>query len=449
MAMLAEPRRKQKISINPQGTNWSNDDSKFGQKMLERMGWSKGKGLGAKEDGQVEHVKISFKNDQKGIGSNKNQTDNWIAHQDDFNSLLETLNEDHGGGEVDSPIAHQVASLEKKSQSSRSRVHYSKFTKGKDLSSRSHEDLKCIFGKRAAKPTSGKSSPALESSESSGSEESKTDMSHGFNTINSTSTMQEYFAKKMAALKGQMSSPLREDEPVLESDTVESAVDSHCQKKKKKSKRKTKDLDIEETENKSTDMHIEHSDLGSFDVEPKKKKSKKCKRKHSETADSPGDVDGVLDKTGREEEEVQIEKKKDKKRKREEVETEREIQEKGTERTKKKKKKRKKSAASVENSELGENGRKNGKKSSKPRRSGLRPQKLPPLIQSTCDSFKGANVASIDGYNKSSLPASELMKRIESKHNMVLWQMKAKKQNKHHQMQHRLDQLQHFNTGAL
>lgn len=40
---------------------------------------------------------------------------------------------------------------------------YGKFTKGKDLSSRSHEDLKCIFGKRAVKPTSGKDSPALES----------------------------------------------------------------------------------------------------------------------------------------------------------------------------------------------------------------------------------------------------------------------------------------------
>ncbi|XP_046576940.1 PIN2/TERF1-interacting telomerase inhibitor 1-like isoform X2 [Haliotis rubra] len=348
MAMLAEPRRKQKISINPQGTNWSNDDSKFGQKMLERMGWSKGKGLGAKENGQVEHVKISFKNDQKGVGSNKNQADNWIAHQDDFNSLLETLNEGHGGGEVDSPVAHQVASLEKKSQSSRSRVHYSKFTKGKDLSSRSHEDLKCIFGKRAAKPTSGKNSPALESSESSGSEESKADMSHGFNTINSTSTMQEYFAKKMAAMKGQTSSPSREDKCGLESDTIEqpaeSAADSHCRKKNKKSKRKTKDLDIEETENNNSDMHIEHSNLGSCDVEPKKKKSKKCRRKHSETADSPGDVDDVVDKTVGEEEE-QTEKKKDKKRKREEKETEKEIQEKATEKTKKKKKKKKKSAA--------------------------------------------------------------------------------------------------------
>lgn len=32
-----------KWSVDPRNSTWSNDDSKFGQKMLERMGWSKGK----------------------------------------------------------------------------------------------------------------------------------------------------------------------------------------------------------------------------------------------------------------------------------------------------------------------------------------------------------------------------------------------------------------------
>lgn len=33
------------------------------------MGWSKGKGLGANEDGITEHVKVSYKHDSKGIYS--------------------------------------------------------------------------------------------------------------------------------------------------------------------------------------------------------------------------------------------------------------------------------------------------------------------------------------------------------------------------------------------
>lgn len=42
-AALCPARRKQKWSVDPRNSAWSNDDSKFGQKMLERMGWSKGK----------------------------------------------------------------------------------------------------------------------------------------------------------------------------------------------------------------------------------------------------------------------------------------------------------------------------------------------------------------------------------------------------------------------
>lgn len=30
------------------------------------MGWSKGKGLGAKEDGITEHIRVSYKHDSKG-----------------------------------------------------------------------------------------------------------------------------------------------------------------------------------------------------------------------------------------------------------------------------------------------------------------------------------------------------------------------------------------------
>ncbi|CAG09106.1 unnamed protein product, partial [Tetraodon nigroviridis] len=148
--MLAEPRRKVKWSVDPRNSTWSNDESKFGQKMLERMGWSKGKGLGRSEQGCTDHIKVKLKNDSYGLGANASYEDNWIAHQDDFNELLAQLNSHHGHDKsIEPPTEEQKGfSLEEKSKMSRKRVHYTKFTKGKDLSSRTETDLNCIFGRR-------------------------------------------------------------------------------------------------------------------------------------------------------------------------------------------------------------------------------------------------------------------------------------------------------------
>ena len=35
---------------------------------MEKMGWEKGKGLGANQDGMVTHVKVRQKDNQKGVG---------------------------------------------------------------------------------------------------------------------------------------------------------------------------------------------------------------------------------------------------------------------------------------------------------------------------------------------------------------------------------------------
>ncbi|CAI5771479.1 TERF1-interacting telomerase inhibitor 1 isoform X1 [Podarcis lilfordi] len=199
MAMLAEPRRKQKWSVDPRNSAWSKDESKFGQKMLEKMGWSKGKGLGAQEQGNTEHVKVQLKNNTLGLGATANQEDNWIAHQDDFNQLLAELNNCHGQDTADAASKEEkrTFSLEEKSKSARKRVHYVKFAKGKDLSSRSEDDLSCIFGKRQAKKTQATESPKEDQKE----EEDPSDEVDSGNTVTSALTVQEYFAKRMAKLK--------------------------------------------------------------------------------------------------------------------------------------------------------------------------------------------------------------------------------------------------------
>ncbi|KAK2718491.1 hypothetical protein QYM36_005725, partial [Artemia franciscana] len=144
MAMLAEKRSKVKWTLNPRGKLWMNDEKKFGQKLMERMGWTKGKGLGKDQQGGLDPIRVMYKQDSKGLGF-KWSNDDWIAHKDDFNAILANLNVVCDEKPVNPAIA--PASLEEKSKSTKSRVHYHKFTRGKDMSRYSQEDLKCILAK--------------------------------------------------------------------------------------------------------------------------------------------------------------------------------------------------------------------------------------------------------------------------------------------------------------
>ncbi|KAB0791751.1 hypothetical protein PPYR_03551 [Photinus pyralis] len=141
MSMLAEKKRKQKWSLNPQGKHWISDSNKFGLKILEGLGWKEGKGLGKQQHGITEPIKISYKNDNKGLGLKETQSS---LQQEHFNNLLATLNDTTPPNSSPMP----VGSLEEKSQNSRARVHYKKFTRGKDISRYSQKDLASIFEKK-------------------------------------------------------------------------------------------------------------------------------------------------------------------------------------------------------------------------------------------------------------------------------------------------------------
>jgi len=65
MSMLAEPRRKQRISVDPQNLNWVNNEKTFGKKLMKQMGW-KGGGLGPEGVGIKDCVKTKANNDQRG-----------------------------------------------------------------------------------------------------------------------------------------------------------------------------------------------------------------------------------------------------------------------------------------------------------------------------------------------------------------------------------------------
>ncbi|XP_046877209.1 PIN2/TERF1-interacting telomerase inhibitor 1 [Hypomesus transpacificus] len=344
MSMLAEPRRKQKWSVDPRNSAWSKDESKFGQKMLERMGWSKGKGLGRTEQGSTEHIKVKVKNNNLGLGTAASHEDNWIAHQDDFNQLLADLNNCHGQNDIKEPPTEekQSFSLEQKSKTSKKRVHYMKFTKGKDLSSRSDTDLACIFGKRATHSKTQKEESSC--SDSQGEEEEQEaslspdpDVESITKTVTSTLTMQEYFAQRMALLRkgrdetqdpGSSGGPAEDysetQAPTETSNYIQNTTDDTEQPKSKRKKKKKKREEtaevVEEAEEEEVCavcpivVHCEDQETPS---------QKKRKRKRAEKEDllsencnaTPGQEQNC------EEEQTPTQKKKKKKRKETSAET--------------------------------------------------------------------------------------------------------------------------------
>lgn len=50
----------------PARATHSADKSNFGFKMLEKMGWAEGKGLGRKEDGMSTHVRVKRRTENLG-----------------------------------------------------------------------------------------------------------------------------------------------------------------------------------------------------------------------------------------------------------------------------------------------------------------------------------------------------------------------------------------------
>merc|ERR1712137_1282082 len=130
--------KSQYKASDPNNTFWAKDQSRFGLKMLKNMGWSEGRGLGAKEDGEVSHIPIKKKISNAGIGETNNSSDNWLQGAFEYGNLLKRLNADK-----EKP---QENTSTKKSNSSKKRHMYQNRLASRDASSYSKEDLELILG---------------------------------------------------------------------------------------------------------------------------------------------------------------------------------------------------------------------------------------------------------------------------------------------------------------
>ncbi|CAF3758101.1 unnamed protein product [Rotaria magnacalcarata] len=142
MVSLNEKRSKVQYVVQNK-TEWVDDDNKFGKRMLEKMGWKSGVGLGKNENGRTEHIDLKFKSNLKGVGFINGKYDStWIAHSQSFDSLLQQLQQAHSpSASSSSSTIHNFHQTVQQTKTS-----YKKQSSGKDLSSRSNDELDCIFG---------------------------------------------------------------------------------------------------------------------------------------------------------------------------------------------------------------------------------------------------------------------------------------------------------------
>lgn len=68
---------------------------------MSKMGWQPGKGLGLLENGNTDNIAVRLKENNLGIGADKNTADNWLQTASDFDALLKKLNETVGSDSSD------------------------------------------------------------------------------------------------------------------------------------------------------------------------------------------------------------------------------------------------------------------------------------------------------------------------------------------------------------
>ncbi len=135
---------------------WASDKTSFGQRMLKKMGWTEGKGLGKNEEGTSTNLRAVKREENLGIGAKTDLfgDDGFSKTSNNFHGVLATLHAEHGNG------SNKKDSKKKKSKKKQSKDdgsltlsknlvtagHARKMRESKDLSKKSKEDMAAVFG---------------------------------------------------------------------------------------------------------------------------------------------------------------------------------------------------------------------------------------------------------------------------------------------------------------
>ncbi|CAL8091047.1 unnamed protein product [Calicophoron daubneyi] len=240
--MLSEPRKKVRYSNNPNGNLWANDADGFGRKMLKKLGWSPGTGLGKNSDGISKPIKPSAQHTRKGLGRKLDYSLGDDKQLDDYAQLLKSLNEKHN---AEKQITGSK-SLEGLPRVSSSRMSYSKFVKAKDASKYNQKALAVILGE---KQVSRSNEPAQDALSHGQSPVSPADpRKFGVKTVSSALSMTEYFKMRKSELalkRAGIPSPSVVADILQPTEDNKSETDA-CKSKKRRKKRRSSSPEVAE-----------------------------------------------------------------------------------------------------------------------------------------------------------------------------------------------------------
>jgi Pin2-interacting protein X1 len=144
--------------MDTQNIAWSRDSNRFGRKLMEKMGWAEGKGLGKNEDGMASHVVVKKRPDQLALGATLDSVGSvgLTSAVENFNSLLASLNAKKHDEEISSDVEKQKKKKSKKEKKERREkpekirvgIAYKKRLHSKDASKYSADDLAAILGRK-------------------------------------------------------------------------------------------------------------------------------------------------------------------------------------------------------------------------------------------------------------------------------------------------------------
>lgn len=200
--------------------------------MLAKMGWNKGNGLGKQQNGSLDFIQVRYKNNANGLGYDGLKDNQWTENESQFDNLLKSLvgTQDSNSCNAEEEQPAVVKSLEEKSKLSRARVHYKKFTRGKDVHRYSEKELANILGKKTLKETEPKPEEVVEIEEDSPS------VYDSNLIVNTGLSVTDYFKQKMQA----------KFQPATDGLSDESKTTREKKKKQKDSEEKIDDIQEEE-----------------------------------------------------------------------------------------------------------------------------------------------------------------------------------------------------------